>query len=67
MRAIALARRLGAFTRALKRLIRTPAPDLAALALKLDLALAHDVAGLTGGKACLLALKRDARRLAGYV
>lgn len=60
------ARRLGAFTRALQRLLRTPAPDLRCLALKLDLAIAHDIAELTGSKACLLALKRDARRLAGY-
>jgi len=57
-------RRLGAFYRALKRLLRTPAPDLRALALKLDLAIDHEIAELTGGKACLIALKRDARRLA---
>jgi len=58
------ARRLGAFYRALKRLLRTPAPDLRCLALKLDLAIDHEVAELTGGKACLIALRRDARRLA---
>lgn len=57
-------RRLGAFYRALRRLLRTPAPDLRCLALKLDLAIDHEIAELTGGKACLLALKRDARRLA---
>lgn len=57
-------RRLGAFYRALRRLLRTPAPDLRALALKLDLAIDHEIAELTGGKACLIALKRDARRLA---
>jgi hypothetical protein len=57
-------RRLGAFTRALLRLLRTPAPDLACLALKLDLAVDHEVAELTGGRACLIVLKRDARRLA---
>jgi hypothetical protein len=56
--------RLGAFYRALRRLLRTPAPDLRALSLKLDLAVEHEVAELTGGKACLIALKRDARRLA---
>lgn len=60
-------RRLGAFYRALRRLLRTPAPDLRCLALKLDLAIDHDIAELAGGKACLIALKRDARRLAGYV
>ena len=57
-------RRLGAFTRALLRLLRTPAPDLRCLALKLDLAIDHEIAELTGGKACLLVLKQDARRLA---
>lgn len=51
-------RRLGAFYRALRRLLRTPAPDLRCLAID------HDIAELTGGKACLIALKRDARRLA---
>ena len=56
-------RRIGAFYAALKRLLRTPAPDLRCLALKLDLAIDHEIAELTGGKACLLVLKRDARRL----
>jgi len=59
-------RRLGAFYRALRRLLRTPAPDLRCLALKLDLAIDHEIAELTGGKACLIALKQDARRLAGW-
>ena len=57
-------RRLGAFYRALRRLLRTPAPDLPALAIKIDLTIDHEVAELTGGHACLIALKQDARRLA---
>ena len=52
------------FFHALKKLVRTPAPDLPALALKIDLAVDYEVAELTGGEACLAALKRDARRLA---
>jgi hypothetical protein len=34
------------------------------LVVKLDLAIDQDVATLTGGEACMAALKRDARRLA---
>ena len=37
------------FNHALKKLVRTPAPDLPALALKIDLAIDHEVAELTGG------------------
>ncbi len=51
------------FNHSLKKLLRTPAPDLPALALKIDLTVDHEVAELTGGGACLAALKRDARRL----
>jgi hypothetical protein len=47
----------------LRHLVRTPAPDLPAFAGKLDLAIDQDVASLTGGAACMAALKRDARRL----
>jgi hypothetical protein len=54
----------GAFNRAPRRLLRTPAPDLPALSTKIDLAVDHEVAELTGGEACLAALARDARRLA---
>jgi hypothetical protein len=50
---------------ALRRLLRAPAPDVAALAAKLDLAVRHEVATLTGGDQCLAALSRDAWRLAG--
>jgi hypothetical protein len=51
------------FNHALKKLLRTPAPDLRALSLKIDLAVDHEIAELIGGQACLAALKRDARRL----
>ena len=49
---------------AMRRLLRTPAPDVAALAQKLELAVDEEVFTLTGGEACLAALTRDARRLA---
>jgi hypothetical protein len=49
---------------AMRRLLRTPAPDIAALARKLELAVDEEVFTLTGGEACLAALTRDARRLA---
>ncbi|HEX8527024.1 hypothetical protein [Allosphingosinicella sp.] len=57
-------RLVGRFNRALRGLVRTPAPDLAAFSAKLDLAVDQEVATLTGGEACMAALKRDARRLA---
>lgn len=49
---------------ALRTLLRAPAPNVAALAVKLDLVVAHDVGTLTGGEACLAALRTDAHRLA---
>jgi hypothetical protein len=52
------------FERSLRALLRTPAPDVAALAAKLDLAFAHEVATLSGGEACLEAICCDAHRLA---
>ena len=52
-----------AFHRALRKLIRTPAPNLRALSTKIDLAVDREVATLTGGEACLAVLKADARRL----
>ena len=55
---------LGRFNRALRALVRAPAPDLRAFSAKLDLAVDHELASLTGGEACMAALKRDARRLA---
>lgn len=48
------------------RLLRTPAPDAAALADKLELTIEHLVWEFTGGDACLAALQRHARRLAGW-
>ncbi len=51
------------FNHSLKKLLRTPAPALPALLLKIELAVDHEVADLIGGKACLAVLKQDARRL----
>lgn len=56
--------RLGIFYAALRRLLRTPAPDFDALAAKIALAVDHEIGTLTGGERCLAALKADARRLA---
>lgn len=56
--------RLDALYAALRRLLRTPAPDFEALAAKIVLAVDHEVGTLTGGERCLAALKADARRLA---
>jgi hypothetical protein len=55
---------LGAFYFALQCLLLTPAPDIPSLAMKIALAVDHEVAALTGGDLCLAALKADARRLA---
>ena len=49
---------------ALRRLLRHPAPDLAALSLKLDLAVADSAWELDGCETCLEAMAADARRLA---
>jgi hypothetical protein len=57
--------RLGAMYDALRGLLRAPSPDAGALAAKLELVVAHEVGTLTGGEACLGAIWRDARRLAG--
>jgi hypothetical protein len=48
---------------ALRRLLAAPAPDWAALAVKLRLVAVHEVATMDGGEACLKALERDAARL----
>jgi hypothetical protein len=48
---------------ALRRLLRLPAPDLAALALKLDLAVADSAWELTGCEDCLVIAAIDAKRL----
>jgi hypothetical protein len=56
--------RLGArHERALQRLLRTPAPNLAALAVKLDLALDERAGEFVGNAAAMAALKQDAVRL----
>ena len=57
-------RTLGRFNAALARLLRTAAPDLAAVAGKLDLILRHQVFELSFGEASLVALQRDLRRFA---
>ncbi len=49
---------------ALRALLGAPAPDVGALAVKLDLAVAHEVGTLEGGAACLAAMRADAWRLA---
>lgn len=49
---------------ALRRLLQAPAPDLAAIALKLELAVADLAWELTGCETCLEAVQADARRLA---
>jgi hypothetical protein len=49
---------------ALRRLLRTPAPDLRAVALKIDLTIADQAWELTGGEACLARLRADAGTLA---
>jgi hypothetical protein len=60
----ALYDRLGArHDAALRRLLRTPAPNIAALAVKLDLALDERAVEFAGDSAAMKALKRDARRL----
>jgi hypothetical protein len=55
--------RLGAHSAALRRLMKVRAPDLPALALKIELAIDQEVGSLAGGELCLAALKRDVRRL----
>ena len=54
---------LSDFYAALRRLLALPAPDGAALAMKVALVVDHQVAELTGGDACMAALKADAGRL----
>jgi hypothetical protein len=49
---------------ALRRLFRLDAPDLPALALKLELAVADQAWELDGCESCLAAMAGDARRLA---
>ena len=55
--------RLGDHSAALLRLMRVRAPDLPALALKIELAIDQEVGTLSGGELCLALLKQDVRRL----
>lgn len=55
--------RLGAHSAALVRLMKVRAPDLAALALKIELAIDEEMGTPSGGEICLAMLKRDVRRL----
>jgi hypothetical protein len=50
---------------AVRRLLRAPAPDLPALALKIALAIDDEIAFFSGGDTCLAAVKADAQRLCG--
>jgi hypothetical protein len=56
---------LGRHNAALARLLRCPAPDLGAVAEKLDLILRHQVFELTFAQPSLAALRRDIRGFAG--
>jgi|GEM_PF-758485 len=49
----------------LRTLLRAPAPDLPALALKIQLAIDDEIAFFSGGEACLAAVKADALWLCG--
>ncbi|HEX8366239.1 MAG TPA: hypothetical protein VF603_13240 [Allosphingosinicella sp.] len=49
----------------IRQLLRAPAPDLPALALKVELAIDEEIAFFSGGETCLAAVKADAFRLAG--
>jgi hypothetical protein len=55
--------RVGDYLEALRKVMRVRAPDLAALALKIELAIDEEVGTLSGGELCLAAVKRDVRRL----
>ena len=57
-------RALGRHNAAMARLLRTAAPDLAAVARKLDLILRHSVFELSFAEPSLAALQRDVRRFA---
>ena len=57
-------RALGRHSTALRRLMRAPAPDLAAAGLKLELIVRHHVFEASFGEAALATLRRDIRRFA---
>ncbi|HZF96083.1 MAG TPA: hypothetical protein VEZ20_14570 [Allosphingosinicella sp.] len=56
--------RIVGFNRALARLLAAPAPDLAALAVKIGLAADYEAVTLNGCEQCLQVMKADALRLA---
>jgi hypothetical protein len=56
-------RALGRHNAALARLLRCGAPDLGAVARKLELIMRHSVFEMSFGVACLEALRGDVRRL----
>jgi hypothetical protein len=56
-------RRARRVTAALLRVLRCPAPGLAALGLKIALVVDHDAATLPSGEACMAALRADSVRL----
>ncbi|HEY0013746.1 MAG TPA: hypothetical protein VGB79_12945 [Allosphingosinicella sp.] len=58
-------RALGRHNAALSRLLRAAAPDLGAVAEKLELIVRHSVFELSFGEAALGALRRDVRGFAG--
>ena len=64
-RAVTKWNRAVATLRRAETILKAAAPDLPALSLKIDLAVDHEIAELTGGDRCLASLKADARRLAG--
>lgn len=53
------------FVAAMLRLLRAPAPDIGAVAVKIGLIARHWVWELDGAADCMLWLEADARRLAG--
>jgi hypothetical protein len=57
-------RLLGRLNKAMKRLLTLPAPNLPALADKLDLLVQHQAWELTFAEPALAAMRQDARRLA---
>ena len=57
-------RALTRFNAALRRLLRTPAPDLAALAAKIAAAVDHETRELAFAPLCFAGLRHDADRLA---
>jgi hypothetical protein len=57
-------RALGRHSAALARLLRAPAPDLGAVAGKLDLMVRHQVSELRFGEAAVASLRKDIRRFA---